>query len=461
MKMKLLPIVFCLIGLTASAQMNNIKLAELAEGTYFPAGVSVAINHKDQKNLVAAFGVNHILYTLDGGKTWKESKPASPFGSAGDPTLISDSKGNFYYFHLSDPGGKGRDDAGWLDRIVCQTSADSGITWTPGASIGNNLSKDQASPRASGSLEESNICLTWTQFDQFGSQEASCQSNIMFSHSTSHGKRWSDPVQINTKPGDCSNDDNTTGSAIAAVNPEGRMFVAWSNGGTIFLDRSYNGGDTWLSSDIVVAQQPGGSFMSIPGIGKCSGMPTLVVDNSETFFRGSLYIVWADQSSGENDTDIWLSRSTNRGDTWTKPQRINQDGAGKHQFLPAVTVDQATGIVYIIYYDRRAHDDLQTDVYLAYSLDGTNHFAEIKISESSFLPSAGKSPGDYIGIAAHKGVIAPIWTRLDDGHVNVLTKVIRQEELFKKEDMPKLQTMRRPVRSSGYTPSPSQGIRRR
>jgi carbohydrate-selective porin OprB len=43
-------------------------------------------------------------------------------------------------------------------------------------------------------------------------------------------------------------------------------------------------------------------------------MPVLKVDNSKSRMNGSLYLVWADQRNGENDTDIWFMRSTNQGD---------------------------------------------------------------------------------------------------------------------------------------------------
>jgi hypothetical protein len=155
-----------------------------------------------------------------------------------------------------------------------------------------------------------------------------------------------------------------------------------------------------------------------------------MIDNSKGRLRNSLYLVWADQRNGTNDTDIWFSRSTNFGDMWTQPMRINQDGPGKHQFLPWMSVDEGTGYIYIIYYDRRAYDDLQTDVYIAYSTDGGNIFKETKISESPFIPTDAKFFGDYTNISAHKGVIAPIWTRMDDGKTSVYTAVITDSDLL-------------------------------
>jgi len=112
--------------------------------------------------------------------------------------------------------------------------------------------------------------------------------------------------------------------------------------------------------------------------------------------------------------------------------RINQDGPGKHQFLPWMTIDQGTGYIYIVYYDRRAYDDLQTDVYMAYSTDGGSSFKEVKISESPFIPTETKFFGDYTNIDAHKGIITPIWTRMDDGRTSVWTSVITDSDLFKK-----------------------------
>ena len=169
--------------------------------------------------------------------------------------------------------------------------------------------------------------------------------------------------------------------------------------------------------------------MKIPGHDRCNGMPVLMTDNSKGRYRGSLYVVWADQREGDDDTDIWITRSHNFGDNWSTPMRVNDDGPGKHQYLPWMAVDQTTGYVYIVYYDRRSYDDTQTDVYLAYSSDGGANFKNVKISEKPFAPQEDRFFGDYNNISAHKGIIAPIWTRMDDGKTSVWTTIIKQEDL--------------------------------
>jgi hypothetical protein len=428
---RVLFICFLLVSIGATGQFKNIKLAEQVDGVYPPLEPSIAINKKNPKNIVAGVVLDRAIYTNDSGATWAETKLESPYGVYGDPAVISDSKGDFYFFHLADPSKQGRSNDEWLDRIVCQKSTDGGKTWSTGASIGNNPPKDQDKEWPAVHPRKQYIYTTWTQFDKYGLEDPNCHSNIMFSKSTNAGKKWSTPIQINQNPGDCIDDDNTAEGAVPAVDMEGRVYVAWANQGNIYFDRSFDGGTTWLTSDLLIAKQEGGWSMDIPGIMRSNGMPVLMIDNSKGRLSGSLYLVWADQRNGTDDTDIWFMRSTNQGDMWTQPMRINQDGPGKHQFFPWIAVDQGTGYIYIVYYDRRAYDDLQTDVYMAYSTDGGSSFKEVKVSESPFIPTETKFFGDYNNIDAHKGVITPIWTRMDNGRTSVWTSVIVDTELLK------------------------------
>ncbi len=427
---KIVPVVFLLfMPALAGAQFKNIKLDEKAPGDYM-CEPSIAINPKRPENIVAASVLNNIYYTRDGGETWTRKEVESPFGVYGDPALVADDRGNFYFFHLSDPThGKGGYDSEKLDRIVVQVSEDGGETWSEGESIGYNHPKDQDKQWAAVD-SKGNLYVTWTQFDKYGDEDPNCHSNILFSMSK-NGKKWSTPVQISQTPGNCKDDDYTAEGAVPAVTPDGKVFVAWANQEKIFLDRSFDGGSVWLTNDIGVAEQPGGWDLRIPGHDRCNGMPVLMTDQSKGHYRGSLYLVWADQRNGEDDTDIWFTRSINYGDNWTNPMKINDDGHGKHQYLPWMAVDGETGYIYIVYYDRRAYDDNRTDVYLAWSTDGGLSFSNTKISEQPFTPDASAFFGDYNNIAAYAGVVAPVWTRMDDGRTSIWTAIIRHEDLEK------------------------------
>lgn len=419
-----------LINTVGFGQFRNIKLDEQSADNRFVCEPSIAINPRNPKNIVAASVLNNIYTTIDGGESWKKIKVQSPFGVYGDPALIANSKGTFYFFHLSDPTqGKGGYDTEKLDRMVVQESTDGGLTWSEGISIGLNHPKDQDKQWPAVD-SKGNLYLTWTQFDKYGDQDPNCHSNILFSESK-NGKKWSEPVQLSQTPGNCIDDDNTAEGAVPAVSFDGKVFCAWSNQGKIFFDRSFNGGGMWLENDIMIAQQPGGWDLKIPGHDRSNGMPVLMVNNSKTNVRGNLYVTWADQKNGEKDTDVWFIRSVNNGDNWTSPLRVNNDSIGKHQYLPWMAVDQASGYIYILFYDRRAYNDLQTDVYVAYSTDGGSSFKNVKISEKSFVPSDSSFFGDYTNISAHKGIVTPIWARMDEGKTSVWTSIIKHEDLVK------------------------------
>ena len=415
----------CVVVTTASGQFKNIKLAEEVEGvSAVPSlGTSITISQKDPKNIVVGIGPNRAVYTLDGGNTWSESLLQSPFGAQGDPALISDLKGHICYLHLSGVEPQ-------LDRIVCQRSEDRGKTWDAGSFIGNNPPAAQAKAWLTVHPKKQIMYATWTQFDKYGIDDVNCHSNILFSISTNGGGKWHKPVQISQTPGDCQDGEKTSEGAVPAVGINGRIYVTWANQGIIFFDRSYNGGETWLTNDIPITKQLGGWSMEIPGLKRASGRPVLMIDNSPSRAQGSLYVAFADQKDGPDNTDIWFTRSTSRGDNWVKPIRVNSDDSRTHQFMPWMTVDQTTGRIYIIYYDRREHEDLQTDVYLAFSSDGGNVFKEVKISETPFAPTDAKPFSENTNIAAFAGIVTPVWTRMDNGKLSVWTAVIKEDDLL-------------------------------
>jgi len=113
----------------------------------------------------------------------------------------------------------------------------------------------------------------------------------------------------------------------------------------------------------------------------------LAVDRTSTPSRGSLYITWHDgRNLSQVDPladpgcelgaprycfgDVFITRSTTRGATWSSPVQINDDdGLAVDQFFPAVEVDRK-GTVWAPYHDR--HQDPRNfliDASLARSAD--------------------------------------------------------------------------------------------
>lgn len=231
-------------------------------------------------------------------------------------------------------------------------------------------------------------------------------------------------MRINTKAGDCIDEDNTVEGAVPAVGPNGEIYVAWTGPLGLVFDRSTNAGNTWLSNDIPITSQPGGWDYSIPGLQRCNGLPITACDLSNGPYRGTVYVNWSDQRNGSTDTDVFLIKSTNGGTNWSTIKRVNDDPPGKHQFFTWMTVDQKTGYLYFVFHDRRNYTDTRTDVYIARSTDGGETFQNIKVSATPFTPSASVFFGDYNNIIAHDNVVRPIWTRLDGMQLSIWTAIV-------------------------------------
>lgn len=410
-----------------SGKVPNVRIAQ---GTgIFAAGPcepSVAISRKNPALQAAGAVMDGSFWSSDGGKTWQRDTLKSSFGVFGDPVLISDTAGHFFYAHLSDPEGLGWASTRLLDRIVVQHSTNGGQTYNDGVFLGENHPKDQDKPWLCVDPKTNAIYAAWTEFDQYNSRDTlNHRSRIQFCQSRDGGTTWTTPVTISQFDGDCLDDDNTPEGAVPAAGPNGEIFVAWAWNNKIWFDKSTDGGKTWLKADIVAALQPGGWTFDIPGIMRCNGLPVLVSDLSGGPNNGTLYLNWSDQRNGPNDTDIWLSKSTDSGNSWSTPIRVNNDKKGRQQFLNWIAVDQTTGYLYLVFYDRRRWNDNRTDVYLAASRDGGTTFKNYRISEKPFTPIPRIFFGDYNHIDAHGGTVRPIWTRLDHNVLSIWTGLIQ------------------------------------
>lgn len=384
-----------------------------------PNEPSICINPKNPSQMVAGSNISNVYYSSDGGYTWVQGVLTSSYGVWGDPVTIADTGGNFYFLHLSVPSWPQ-----WLDRIVCQKSDDGGQTWNDGSYMGLNGSKDQDKEWAIVDPASNAIYTCWTQFDAYNSTEPLDSSNIMFSRSLDGGLSWSPAKRINSKAGDCLDMDNTVEGAVPAVGPEGEIYVSWAGPDGLIFTKSNDGGVTWPVTNLVIGDIPGGWDFAVPGIYRANGMPITCCDLSNGPYHGNIYINWSDQRNGEDDTDIWFIRSSDGGANWTAPKRVNNDPAGRQQFFTWMTVDQVTGFIYTVFYDRRNHLGNLTDVYMAVSRDGGETFSNFMVSEAPFNPDPAVFFGDYTNIAAHDNVVRPVWTRLQNGALTIMTALV-------------------------------------
>ncbi len=382
-----------------------------------PNEPSIILDPLHPNVLIGAANLNNYFISLDTGRTWTVRQLQSTYGVWGDPALAVDTAGDFYFFHLSNP-----QNGNWIDRIVCQKTTDDGQNWNDGTYTGLQGAKAQDKHWPVVDRRNNMIYLTWTQFDDYGSSLPTDSTIILFSKSADAGLTWSAPKRISTDAGDCIDSDGTVEGAVPAVGPNGEVYVVWVGKNGLMFNMSTDQGETWLDREIPIAAVPGGWDYSIPGIYRANGLPVTVCDLSQGPHRGTLYVNWSDQRNGSSDTDVWLMKSTDGGANWSAPIRVNDDATARQQFFTWMTIDQSTGYLYFVFYDRRNYQTGDsTDVYLAVSTDGGETFINHRISESPFVPNTDIFFGDYTNITAHNGIVRPIWTRLHNGQLSIWT----------------------------------------
>ena len=411
-------IISILLSFTFSAfsQFENILISTVSN----PEEPSIYINTKNPALIMAGANIHSQYLSQDSGRTWiRNVLTSDSSGVWGDPCIVSDTAGDFYFIHLANPNDV---NSSWIDRIVCQKYDVSAGAWTYDSYMGRNGQKAQDKAWIAVDPVTNNLYVTWTEFDHYGSSSPADSSRILFSRSLDGGATWSPAKRINKVNGDCIDSDNTVEGAVPAVGPNGEIYVAWAGPLGLVFDRSLDTGNTWLANDIFINTIPGGWDFNVSGIYRANGLPITVCDLSGGPNNGDIYVNWSDQRNG--NTDVWLVKSTDGGNNWTAPIKVNDDTTQTHQFFTWMSIDQVTGYLYFVFYDRRAYTDNNTDVYLAISKDGGQTFENHRISKSPFVPNPSIFFGDYTNVSAQNGMVRPIWTRLNNDSLSVWTALI-------------------------------------
>lgn len=413
--MKKALVLFGIATLVGCAPVTVVKLDCPPNAKYSSSQIepSIAINPKNPEQIIAGSVLNDFYYSNDGGKSWSSESLLSKYGVWGDPVLMFDTSNTAYYFHLASYKKTSH-----LDRIVCQKAVineegelradmfDEGTFTEP------NGTKVQDKHWTVFNEKTNEIYMTWTQFDAYNSKKEADSTIIVFSKSGDQGATWTTPKRISFYAGDCLDGDDTVEGAVPAVGPNGEIYVTWTGPKGLVFQKSIDGGETWMNKETIIGKQYGGWALDIPGIYRANGLPILKCDLSDGPNRGALYLNWCDQRNGEDDTDVWLMKSTDGGTSWSAPIRVNQDESKRHQFFTWMTIDQSTGNLFFVYYDRRDTKENDTETYLSYSFNGGENFTDIKISKSPFTPDPELFFGDYLNIDAVDGTIVAIWPEL-------------------------------------------------
>jgi hypothetical protein len=226
-----------------------------------------------------------------------------------------------------------------------------------------------------------NISVVW--------ESDSTPFGVLYSHSTNGGTSFSSPVDLAT---------NTGGSfgAQIGVGADGSINVVWeddsSSGANISFSRSTDKGASF-SPPQTLSTNLGNSTEA-----------QIVLDAS-----GNIDVAWADSTSGR--FDIFLSRSTDQGASFSSPKNLSKGPANS---LHAQIGADATGGVYVAWQENVAADFNNKDIFFARSSDsGANFMAPTNLSNN-----LGNSSNAWITVDA-TGAVNLSWQDTTPGLANI------------------------------------------
>lgn len=413
----------------AYSQYQNV----LISNNNSPNETSIMINPFNSNIIVAGSNILYnpsistsaYYFSTNSGLNWNGGNLISSIAKPhGDPVILVDINGNFYYLGNTNYGIPPPN----LDKLLIQKSTDNGATWSDGTALALNSPKMDDKPWGcidlTNSIYRNNIYVTNTVFDLYGSHAPQDSTNIMFYRSTDEGATFTTAKRLNKIAGNCYDNSNTVEGAMPCIGPNGEIFVSWSGQLGIEFTSSTDGGVTWPETNIHAADQVGG-WGGQNFVNPINNFPVIVCDISSGPHRGTIYINFIDQRSGDADQDVWLIKSADGGNSWSQPKRVNNDPPGKNQFLTWLDIDRVTGYLYFVFYDKRNYSNTgpYADIFIARSTDGGETFQNLKINSSTIR--VFNIFGEYISISAYNNKIRPMWTNSDDvGHTSVWTAIV-------------------------------------
>ncbi|MEE9293909.1 MAG: hypothetical protein V3W34_02945 [Phycisphaerae bacterium] len=305
------------LPLRGGVRITQVNVNSLGNNIPNDAGnePSIAIDPNDPDKMVigwrqfdtvlSSFRKAGWAYSHDAGNSWTFPGSLSEFVFRSDPVLTVDSAGTFYYCSL-------RGDF----TVHFFKSLDGGVSWqVPVEAFGGD--KQWTVIDRTGGIGEGNIYLSW----QTG---ASCCGSRIFTRSTDGGLSFMEPINI-------------PGSAMfgtMAVGLGGELYIAGISGSPLSFDsfrlaRSSNAQDPNQTPEFEVATlvEMGGALGLGGGPNPIGllGQVWVACDHTDGLTAGNVYILCSVDPPGADPLDVMLVRSTDGGQTWSEPIRVNDD----------------------------------------------------------------------------------------------------------------------------------------
>ena len=231
-----------------------------------------------------------------------------------------------------------------------------------------------------------NIYVVW------GGGPLACASNVYFSRSTDTGLSFSQPANLSGL--NCESVDLAYNAAIA-VDTGGVVFVVWDQTqegsypyNEVYFSRSIDAGQTFSElKNISHSPQTwfGGIGAVVPAV--AAGPP------------GHVYVAWVDVYDREQSEQVFFSRSTDGGGSFSAPRQLSFRTAEVSTVSrPHLAVDATRNRVYVGWGQGTVADG-NADTFLTVSLDGGQTFSPaVSLSNSPGWSSSPLLAADPAGV---------------------------------------------------------------
>ncbi len=353
------------------------------------------------------FRQSGVAYTTNGGLKWTYPGNLDPGIFRSDPVLASDADGVFYYLGITN-----------ANTFACDLlrSTNGGATWqSAGAALGGD--KEWMAIDTTSGPGRGNIYQVWSPYYNVYNDQSR-----MFTRSTDDGQSWMPAMDLPHRPY----------WGTIAIGPNGEVY----NFGTaidiepFWINRSSDATNRFATPTIdvsTVVDLGGPPVIGVPGINPAGllGQAWVAVDGSAGLTRGNVYVLCSVTNDPGNLANVMFSRSTDGGQTWNAPLRINDDsptGNAAHWFgtlsvAPNGRVDACWNDT------RHSPDNSRSELYYSSSNDGgltwtTNRPLSPPFNQSLGYPQQNKM-GDYIGMISLDDAACIAYTATFNGEQDV------------------------------------------
>ena len=324
-------------------------------------------------------------YTTDGGTSWTFPSVLESNVFRSDPVLNSNETGNFFYLSLLET---------FCDDMW--SSLNGGQSWTrlPPEGGGGGGDKEWFT------IDKTNGMGHGFQY-QAWSTAAACSAG-QFSRSTDGGVTWMSPIDIPNSPVWGTLDVDTNGNLFIGGGDFGSQFYC------IRSSNAQNGNVT-PTFDQSTSVDLGGAidFGDTINPAGLAGQIFLAVDRSGTSSNNNIYMLASVQPTGfSTGTDVMFVRSTDGGQTFSAPKRINDDPINHNKWHWFGTLSVApNGRIDSVWLDtRNAANNTDSQLFYSFSMDGGDTWSPNVAVSNSFNPFLGypnqNKMGDYITIVS-------------------------------------------------------------